>query len=302
MISALLLVAQIPSEPVSILPVMTPAEADLFLRTLGVPIEKSHPKDRTNRIKISDGTTMDLSVNWEPGSDGKPDIARQFNVTFRYLPTRKLTPGLVQSISPFGDMGGPPVSIQTYLSGVITFHDRISLDGVTDFGVRRRLKELIAYASQLTSEYPPAPADAKPFPVDEDQKVDCLHFEDLAYLMASWNWTYPYGMGFSGPVIPTVGKIDGVVVFMSQPHPGFLIRDRIALSAQGTATDAKVNLVQLAKQNIKMIQNEGEPKVTFTSEIDLAGGMKLKDFKARLREFAKSVKPYFTQADAKAFK
>ncbi len=219
------------------------------------------------------------------------------NFRFVYQGDRTVSARYLQSwLGSRSDFQSLPVSAAAGLSGRISLWTSISL---TEPRTPQTLKTMIddyGYAlSDLQREVPPA-KDGKVTKLDEDQTVDCLDPGDVAFLVDYWGWTYRGSFGSSGPTIPVPAEVNGTMIVIDRPHPGYLIRDHLVLSArQAVAKNVDgAALVAGLKKKFPNIQVEIDAygNLDCRKELDLSGGMKLSKLKSEIKDFANKVGPY----------
>jgi len=225
------------------------------------------------------------------------DAVQQMNLRLTYQADKLVSARFLQSwLGSRSEFNSEPVSAAVGLDGRISLWKQIS---VLEPRTPQKLKGLIddfAYAvSELQSEAPAAKG-GKEIKLDESQSVDCLDPGDVAFLVEHWNWTYRGGFGFSGPTIPVPAEVDGTMIVIDRPHPGYLIRSHLVLSAgQAVAKDVDgAALVARLKKKFPTIQIEIDAygNLDCRKELDLSGGMKLSKLRSEIKDFANKVGPY----------
>lgn len=252
---------------------------------------QSAQDDGYRRVKIEG---FEVSVSLSRSTEGVASAAR---FTFNYQGARLVSPRYVQSwLGSRTEFGQLPVSASVGLDGRLTLLANVSLEGV---GALERLKAGAAnFGGALTSLQTEVPAakTAMVFPLDENQTVDCLEWNDVSYLVDRWNWTYSGAFGFSSPVMLVPANIDGVMVVISNPHPGYLVRDHLMLYVTQKLPEGKDGeaLVAGLKKKIAPVQAEidGYGNLSVRQDIDLSGGIKLSKLKSLMKSFADKLKPY----------
>jgi len=147
----------------------------------------------------------------------------------------------------------------------------------------------------LLEELPPSEKPIIP-PLDPDLRIDCMNGSDAVYLVDQWKWQYRGSFGASTPSWVFPADVDGTLVVLQGAHPGQLIRDRVLLRANSDVIPSSemVKKIESLKRSLKGIRVEeaAGPRISFISEVDLAGGMTLREFKGRIQRFARAVAPH----------
>lgn len=178
---------------------------------------------------------------------------------------------------------------RVHLTGEIEVEASVPLVDTTFRAVRSAVAQQAMLFFALDLELPSS-KDKQQGQINLDQVVTALDGEDLDDLTKAWGWQSNRGFGFSGPVMPVLADANGVTFWLSNAHPGQLLRDVIVARADGqtVAKGVDVRAVEKRLPGLEVQTYEHWTHLTYT--IKLEGGVKLKKLKANLQEYMRIVK------------
>jgi hypothetical protein len=142
----------------------------------------------------------------------------------------------------------------------------------------------------LLEELPPSEKPNIP-PLDPSLRIDCMNGDDAEYLIDKWKWQYRGAFGGSSPSWIYPAHVDGTLVVLQGA-----CRDSVLLRANSDVIQSSeiAERVESLKRSLKGIRVEeaAGPRISFISEVSLSGGITVREFKARIQQFARGVSPH----------
>ncbi len=280
----------------TLLPEMRPREAVGLIKDMGIPITTRG----FGNLATIDFTGRKIVVGFETrmakGKDAA-EVVSKIDLHYSYRPKQRVSPYYLQRLTSQWVAGSTIGAAWVGLDGTISLRAIIHLsEGITKEELRRNIYTFISEMGSLQTVMPPGPLDAKPFPVDENLRVDALSSEDLDYLVEQWGWRRAGGMAGSFMYHPILATIDDVFVIMANFYAGREDFSKVMLRVDGARVPEGAKPREFSsylKKKLHPIEvADFGSQLGFNLTLDLTDGVRLGDLKAKVKRFIKQVSPY----------